>query len=81
MHAFFFPTVNRISQMTLLVFSRSLGEHEEHFKALREPIKREGFRLKFMKCNFARRKMQHLEHVIEENNFVRDFLIRKENIG
>ena len=51
----------------IIIFSKTFEEHIEHIKLLIEAIKEEGFRLKFLKCKFAQRKIQYLGHVIEEN--------------
>lgn len=52
----------------ILIFSKNFEEHLQHLRALIEAIMKEGFRLKFVKCNFAQRKVQYLGHVIEENS-------------
>jgi hypothetical protein len=52
----------------ILIFSRSFEEHVKHLESVMEAIMKEGFRLKFIKCNFAQRKVQYLGHVIEENS-------------
>lgn len=51
----------------ILVFSETFEEHMKHIEELMEAIKREGFKLKFIKCNFATHKIQYLGHVIQEN--------------
>lgn len=52
----------------ILIFSESFEEHIQHLEALMEAIKKEGFRLKFLKCNFAMNSVHYLGHEIEENS-------------
>ncbi|KAK2578586.1 hypothetical protein KPH14_000920 [Odynerus spinipes] len=51
----------------ILVFSRSFEEHVEHLERLLEAIRKEGFRLKFTKCKFAKNEAKYLGHVISKN--------------
>lgn len=48
----------------LNIYSKSFDEHIQHLEALVEAIKREVFKLKFMKCSFASHSVQYLGHVI-----------------
>lgn len=48
----------------ILIFSKSFEEHMSHLEALFNTIKEEGFRLKFVKCNFASKSIQYLGHVL-----------------
>ena len=45
----------------ILIFQRNI------WKPWKETMMKEGFGLKFIKCNFSQRKIQYLSHVIEEN--------------
>ena len=51
----------------ILIFSRSFEDHLKHINVLMEAIKKEGFRLKLMKCNFAKSSIKFLGHIIEKN--------------
>ncbi|CAB0028357.1 unnamed protein product [Trichogramma brassicae] len=44
----------------LLIFSKTFNEHIDHLKKLFQAIKKEGFRLKFSKCAFAKDSVKHL---------------------
>ncbi len=48
----------------ILIFSKSFEEHIEHLRSLISAIIREGFRLKLVKCNFARQSIEYLGHEI-----------------
>lgn len=58
-------TVNFIDD--ILVFSQTFSEHMEHLSLLLEAISKEGFRLKFSKCNFAQDSVKYLGHIIKNN--------------
>lgn len=58
-------TVNFIDD--ILIFSRTFTEHIEHLTLLLEAISKEGFRLKFSKCNFAQDSVKYLGHIIKNN--------------
>lgn len=58
-------TVNFIDD--ILVFSKSFEDHIKHLTLLLEAISKEGFRLKFSKCNFAQNSVKYLGHIIENN--------------
>ncbi|XP_025997227.1 uncharacterized protein LOC113005647 [Solenopsis invicta] len=45
----------------------SFEEHMEHLEKLLQAICKEGFRLKFIKCNFAKNEVKYLGHVISKN--------------
>ena len=51
----------------ILIFSKTFKEHIGHLEALMKAIYKEGFKLKFIKCNFATNSIQYLGHVIENN--------------
>ena len=50
----------------ILVFSKSFEEHLKHIEQLMDAIRREGFRLKLVKCDFAKQSIQYLGHIIEK---------------
>jgi hypothetical protein len=50
-------TVNYIDD--ILIFSRTFAEHIDHLSLLLEAILKEGFRLKFSKCNFAQDSVKY----------------------
>lgn len=58
-------TVNFIDD--ILIFSRTFTEHIEHLTLLLEAISKEGFKLKFSKCNFAQDSVKYLGHTIKNN--------------
>ncbi len=47
-----------------MIFSRTFEEHLEHIEKVIMAIMEEGFRLKFMKCEFAKDRVTYLGHVI-----------------
>ena len=49
----------------ILVFSRSFKDHIPHLRSVFSAIQKEGFRLKFAKCEFARKKVKYLGHILE----------------
>ncbi len=51
----------------ILIFSSSFDEHLNHIRKLLEAIRKEGFKLKFVKCIFASHKIKYLGHIIENN--------------
>ena len=51
----------------ILIFSKTFNEHIAHIRALLNAIKIEGFKLKLIKCSFAKNKVTYLGHVIENN--------------
>ena len=55
--------VNYIDDM--LIFSKTFEEHLEHIQSLFEAIKKEGFKLKLKKCNFAKHSIKFLGHIIK----------------
>jgi hypothetical protein len=58
-------TVNYIDD--ILIFSRTFAEHIDHLSLLLEAILKEGFRLKFSKCNFAQDSVKYLGHIIKND--------------
>lgn len=51
----------------ILIFSSTFEEHMKHLELVAQAILREGFRLKFTKCNFAANSVQYLGHIISKN--------------
>lgn len=51
----------------ILIFSETFAEHIRHLSLLLEAISKEGFRLKFSKCNFAQDSVNYLSHIIKNN--------------
>ncbi|GJW21746.1 putative reverse transcriptase domain-containing protein [Tanacetum coccineum] len=49
----------------ILIYSKDEKEHEEHFKAILELLKKEKLYAKFSKCEIWIPKVQFLEHVID----------------
>lgn len=58
-------TVNYIDD--ILVYSETFTDHIKHLSLLLEAISREGFRLKFSKCNFAQDSVRYLGHIIQND--------------
>ena len=52
----------------ILIFSKSFEEHLSHMEALFKALQSEGFRLKFIKCEFATHTIRYLGHIIEHNS-------------
>lgn len=50
----------------ILIFSETFEEHIKHLDLLINAIQREGFKLKLLKCNFAKKSIKYLGHVIEK---------------
>lgn len=65
----------------ILVFSETFPEHIKHLSSLLEAILKEGFRLKFSKCNFAQDSIKYLGHIIKNNTItpLKDNLIAIKN--
>ncbi|KAK7871567.1 hypothetical protein R5R35_010364 [Gryllus longicercus] len=61
----------------ILVFSRSFDEHITHISMMLEAIEKEGFRIKFSKCSFAKDSAKYLGHIIQDNSIrpLQDYLI------
>ncbi|GKF61461.1 putative reverse transcriptase domain-containing protein, partial [Tanacetum coccineum] len=49
----------------ILIYSKNKKEHEEHFKAILELLKKEELYAKFSKCEFWLPRVQFLGHVID----------------
>ncbi|GJZ55479.1 putative reverse transcriptase domain-containing protein [Tanacetum coccineum] len=75
-HAVFMDLMNRVCKPYLdkfvivfidgmLIYSKDKKEHEEHFKAILELLKKEKLYAKFSKCEFWISKVQFLGHVID----------------
>lgn len=52
----------------IIIFSKDFEEHITHISKLLEAIIKEGFKLKFSKCSFAKKTAKYLGHIIEENS-------------
>lgn len=65
----------------ILVFSRTFEDHILHISKLLEAILKEGFRLKFTKCSFAKNYAKYLGHIIENNSVrpLKDYLTAIKN--
>ena len=61
----------------ILIYSNSFEEHIDHLQKLFDAIKKEGWKLKFLKCKFATNSISYLGHIIEDNTVrpIRDNLI------
>lgn len=51
----------------ILTFSETFSINLEHINKLLTAIIKEGFRLKLMKCNFAKNSVKYVSHIIENN--------------
>ncbi len=51
----------------ILIFSKDFEEHINHIECLLKAIVKEGFRLKLLKCNFAKDNVKYLGHTIRNN--------------
>ena len=51
----------------ILIFSKTFSEHLVHLKKILIAVQREGFKLSFEKCNFAKNKVKYLGHIIQNN--------------
>jgi len=51
----------------IIIFSQTFEDHARHLEKLLIAINTEGFRLKFVKCNFAQHSVKYLGHIIEDN--------------
>lgn len=51
----------------ILIFSKSFEEHLEHLRKVFVAIASEGFRLKFLKCEFAKYVVKYLGHILEKD--------------
>lgn len=65
----------------ILIFSQNFTQHIQHLSRLLEAIQKEGFRLKFSKCSFAKNHAKYLGHIIEKNSVKpqKDYLIAVKN--
>lgn len=50
----------------ILIFSKNLDEHFKHIELVLQALKKEGFKLKLSKCNFAKHSVKYLGHMIEK---------------
>ena len=51
----------------VLVFSKSFEEHMEHIERFLKAVREEGFKLKMVKCKFAKKSIRYLGHVISND--------------
>lgn len=51
----------------IIVFSKTFEDHVDHIECLLQAILKEGFRLKLLKCNFAKSNVKYLGHIVENN--------------
>ena len=51
----------------ILIFSKSFSEHLQHIELVLQAIITEGFKLKFIKCNFAAASVKYLGHILSKN--------------
>lgn len=65
----------------ILIFSKTFSDHVEHLKQIFQAIKKEGLRLKFLKCKFAADSVKYLGHIIQNNTVtpLKDNLISIKN--
>lgn len=52
----------------ILCFSPTFEQHVKHIDLLMKAVRREGFRLKLQKCNFAKNSIKYLGHKIANNS-------------
>ena len=48
----------------VMIYSKSLAEHEEHLNLVLERIKRSGLKIKFKKCSWVMKEVEYLGHVV-----------------
>ena len=48
----------------IVVFSKTFEEHLKHIELLLQALRKEGFRLKLVKCSFAQNAIKYLGHII-----------------
>ena len=51
----------------ILIFSETFEDHLKHIQQFLDAVKKEGFRLKLVKCTFAAESVKYLGHQIEKN--------------
>lgn len=51
----------------IIIFSRIFKEHLKHIELLLDAIKKEGLKLKFTKCKFAKNEVKYLGHLIKND--------------
>lgn len=52
----------------VLIFSKTFEQHKSHLEALVNAIIKEGFCLKFIKCNFATSSIKYFRHILSSNS-------------
>ena len=50
----------------ILVFSPDMESHLKHFRLLFERLRSTGLKLKEVKCNFLKKHIQYLGHIVSE---------------
>jgi hypothetical protein len=50
----------------ILIYSKSIEEHEEHLKLVLQVLREHKFYAKFIKCVFSQKQVHYLGHVITE---------------
>ena len=53
----------------ILIFSKTFSEHLNYIRLALNAIKNENIKLKFIKCQFARKSVNYLRHTIIKNHF------------
>ena len=61
----------------ILIYSKTFEEHLEHIQLMFTAIRKEGFKLKLKKCNFAKHSVKFLGHILENGKIqpIKDNLI------
>lgn len=49
----------------VILFSKSVEDHLEHFKTVMEPIATHGLKIKIIKCFFAKNEVDILGHIVD----------------
>lgn len=51
----------------IIIFSKTFEEHLRHVEAFLKAVREEGFKLKLVKCKFAKKSVKYLGHIISKN--------------
>lgn len=51
----------------IIIFSKTFEDHLKHIELLLDAIKKEGLKLKFTKCKFAKNEVKYLGHLIKND--------------
>ena len=65
----------------ILIYSRTKQEHEHHLRILLQTLRDHQLYTKFEKCEFFKKEIQYLGHVISEKGIVVDPQKIKSNFG